>query len=697
MTDRIGQQLGNYHLIQLLGRGGFAEVYLGRHIHLDTLAAVKVLHTQLSRDDSEQFHTEARTIAHLAHPHIVRILDYGIDSGTPFLVMDYAPNGTLHQQHPRGTLLPPALVARYITQIAAALQYAHQHGIIHRDVKPENMLVDRQKEILLSDFGIALAAQSSRYRSIHEMAGTISYMAPEQIQFHPCPASDQYALGVTVYEWLSGARPFQGTFFEVASQHMLAAPLPLANRVPGVSPALEEVLFTALAKDPAHRFASVWAFPQAFTRLSTGKPVVSLPEPTLPPSLPALSPSGLLQASSTAHTLHPAVPVGRIEYAAAEHYDTLVSSLRPSTLSERAQIDTPPALPLKEVYQLSTRRLSRRTILSGIAGMVALGSAATWFVTTHKDASVLPPFAHPQPSPVPAHILGAHLFTFSGHSDIVSSLAWSQDGKRVASGSFDTTVQVWDATTGNNLLVYQGHANKVTTVMYSYDNVRLASGSVDATVQIWDAATGAHLLTYDAHKYPVRTLAWSTKPINSSIASGGSDNEVHVWDIATQATHYIYKGHTQAINQISWSTDGSHIASASADATVQVWSPSTGERSLNYRGHKQEVRTVQWTPDGTFIASGGLDGVVQVWNSSTGQLALAYKGHTAPINQITWSPDSKYVASASDDGTVHVWNAFTGARVLVYRGHSSGALAVAWSPDNTSVASGSNDMTVQVW
>jgi serine/threonine protein kinase len=239
MTDRIGQQLGNYHLLQLLGRGGFAEVYLGRHIHLDTLAAVKVLHTQLSRDDSEQFHTEARTIAHLTHPHIVRILDYGIADGTPFLVMDYAPNGTLHQQHPRGTRLQPTLVAHYVIQIAAALQYAHEHGIIHRDVKPENMLVDRQKEILLSDFGIALAAQSSHYRSVHEMAGTISYMAPEQIQFHPCPASDQYALGITVYEWLSGERPFHGTFFEVASQHMLAAPPPLYNRVPGLSSALE--------------------------------------------------------------------------------------------------------------------------------------------------------------------------------------------------------------------------------------------------------------------------------------------------------------------------------------------------------------------------------------------------------------------------------------------------------------------------
>lgn len=694
MTDRIGQQLGNYCLLQLLGRGGFAEVYLGRHIHLDTLAAVKVLHTQLSRDDSEQFHTEARTIAHLAHPHIVRILDYGIDNDTPFLVMDYAPNGTLHQQHPRGTLLPPTLVARYVTQIAAALQYAHEQGIIHRDVKPENMLVDRQKEILLSDFGIALAAQNSRYRSVHEMAGTISYMAPEQIQFHPCPASDQYALGITVYEWLSGERPFHGTFFEVASQHMLAAPPPLHNRVPGLSSALEEVLFTALAKDPARRFPSVQAFAQAFAQLYTGRSAVSLPEPPILPSAPSASSS--LQAGSTVYVTRPAGPVGRTEYATAEQYNARISSFRPST-PERAQIDTPPALPLRGLDRFQAKHLSRRTILAGITGLVALGSVGTWFATTRKDAPAWPSFTNAQPSPAPAHVLGAHRFTFSGHSDIVSSLSWSQDGRRMASGSFDTTVQIWDATTGNNLLVYQGHANKVTTVAYSYDGVHLASGGVDATVQVWDAATGAHLLTYDAHNYPMRTLAWSTRPINNFIASAGSDNEVHVWEIATRATRSIYKGHTQAINQVSWSTDGSHIASASADATVQVWNPTTGEREVNYRGHKQEVRTVQWTPDGTFIASGGQDGVVHVWNSSTGELALAYKGHTAPINQLSWSPDGKYVASASDDGTIHAWNAFTGARLLMYRGHASSVLAVAWSPDNNSIASGGTDTTVQVW
>ncbi len=159
MTNWLGQQLGNYKLVRLLGKGAFAEVYLGSHIFLDTLAAVKILYTQLSDANTKTFFAEARTIAHLMHPHIVRVLDFDIEENTPFLIMDYAPNGTLRQRCPTGTLLPLANVVDYIKQAASALQYAHDQKIIHRDVKPENMLLGPGENILLSDFGIAVVAQ----------------------------------------------------------------------------------------------------------------------------------------------------------------------------------------------------------------------------------------------------------------------------------------------------------------------------------------------------------------------------------------------------------------------------------------------------------------------------------------------------------------------------------------------------------
>src|SRR5579884_2064987 len=268
MADRVGQQLGNYRLLRLLGEGGFAQVYLGEQVYLKTLAAIKVLHTRLAQDDLEGFLSEARTIASLKHPRIVRVLDFGVEGGTPFLVMDFAPGSTLRERLPKGTQLSPVAILPMVQQITDALQYAHDRKLIHRDVKPENMLLDERQQIMLSDFGIATIAQSSRYQQTEGVAGTAAYMAPEQLRGRPRPASDQYSLGIVVYEWLSGRRPFEGTFVEIASQHLLQPPPPLYGRIPGISHELEQVVMKALAKDPMQRFANVGEFASALVEVS---------------------------------------------------------------------------------------------------------------------------------------------------------------------------------------------------------------------------------------------------------------------------------------------------------------------------------------------------------------------------------------------------------------------------------------------
>src|SRR3989440_8859733 len=145
MVNRIGQQLGNYRLMRLLGRGSFAEVYLGEHLYLKSQAALKVLRTSLEDEDVTQFLAEGQTLARLTHPQIVRVHDFAVEHGTPFLVMDYASRGTLRQRHPKGSCLPLDTVVAYVRQVAAALQYAHNRNVIHRDVKPENMLLGTQR------------------------------------------------------------------------------------------------------------------------------------------------------------------------------------------------------------------------------------------------------------------------------------------------------------------------------------------------------------------------------------------------------------------------------------------------------------------------------------------------------------------------------------------------------------------------
>src|SRR5438309_8899534 len=176
MADRFGQQFGNYRLVALLGQGGYAKVYLGQHVRFNQKAAIKVVHAHLSSQEAEHFQHEAETIATLAHPSIVRVFDFDVQDGVPFLVMEYAPNGSLRQRFPRGSVVPLAQIIASVKQVADALQYAHEQKFIHRDVKPENMLLGRREEVLLSDFGLAALAHSSASLSTQGPVGTLPYM-----------------------------------------------------------------------------------------------------------------------------------------------------------------------------------------------------------------------------------------------------------------------------------------------------------------------------------------------------------------------------------------------------------------------------------------------------------------------------------------------------------------------------------------
>ena len=285
MIDNSGKQLGNYRLQKLLGHGGFADVYLGEHIYLHTQAAIKVIHTQVRSEDTESFRNEALLIAHLEHPNIIRVLDFGIQDTTPFLVMEYASGGTLRQRIPKGTRLAPVIFLPYVQQVAAALQYAHNEKIIHRDVKPENMLLSADERVKLSDFGIALIAGSTQSQQTEPNAiGTMWYMAPEQFQGKARPASDQYALAVVVYEWLTGEKPFKATsYIELISQHLISSPLPIDEQALGIPHTVTQVLWKALSKDPHERFARIQDFADALERafsLNEPIPVQSLPQHT---------------------------------------------------------------------------------------------------------------------------------------------------------------------------------------------------------------------------------------------------------------------------------------------------------------------------------------------------------------------------------------------------------------------------------
>ena len=422
MADRLGQQFGNYRLVSLLGQGGYAEVYLGQHVRLNQQAAIKVLHAHLTDQEAEHFQQEAQTIATLVHPGIVRVFDYDVQEGVPFLIIDYAPNGTLRRRYPKGTLVPLSVIVSSVKQVADALQYAHEQKFIHRDVKPENMLVGRRQEVLLSDFGIATIAHSTSSLNVSAQgtSGTLAYMAPEQIEGHPRPASDQYALAVVVYEWLCGERPFEGSMSEMMAQHLSMPPPPLRERMPAIPAEVEQVVLRALAKDPKARFASVVDFARALEQASQRAltPTAQLANEQAAPGSIAATGYGTV-AVAPGHPVLPTestpsadLPVGVLEptaypgSVAPNGLDTPKSGATSET-PQRGQVVPPTAavvsLPMKPTMpiQQNARRISRMSaalliglvvviITGGVLGSVSL-LAHFGVIGTHSGSPALQP------------------------------------------------------------------------------------------------------------------------------------------------------------------------------------------------------------------------------------------------------------------------------------------------------------------
>jgi len=733
MMDHTGQQLGNYRLSRLLGKGGFADVYLGEHIYLRTFAAIKVLHAQLTADTMDGFQTEAQTIGRLRHPNIIRVLDFGVQNGTPYLVMDYAPKGTLRQLHPKGSRLSLPTIVHYVKQIAEALHYAHGEKFIHRDIKPENMLLGTHNEILLSDFGIATMAQSSRYQMTQDVVGTVSYMAPEQIQGKPRPTSDEYALGIVIYEWLTGSCPFHGSFTEIASQHMFASPPPLREKLPTISPDVEQVLSMALDKDPQKRFATLRAFANALEQ-ATGKGAATLlpgdatfipPATTGSTITPVLSQSELLTFISPSNT-----DATRISAPEPVVLAAVETGTRLPTPGLPTPIDTapPPEPPKKQ------RRYTRRVLLGGVGGLIIVGGGAVaWLAMTknlpfihaynatpttttlptapatpNPTATATPnptpttapsPTPHPSPTPTapptpqPTFVSPA-ILTYDGPSKMYAA-AWSPNGTWIASGGNSSLVEIWAATSKSSLFSYNGGSAKVYSVAWSPDGMRIASGHSDGSVQIWDVNSQKRTFYQKGHTYQVNSVAWS--PNGAYVVSGSGDATVKVWDATAGTLLYTYTGHAHYVNSVAWSHNGNYIVSGSGDATAQVWIPTTGQRILSYTGHSDVVLSVAWAPNDTSIASGSKDNTAQLWDSTTGNRTLTYQQHSNYVLAVAWSSDGTLIASGSSDTTAQVWSASSGTRFRDYTGHTNQVEGIAWSPDSPKVVSASDDWTVQIW
>lgn len=264
MTNFSGHYFGHYFLQRRIGSGGYADVYEAKDVFLDRYVAVKVLKVRVNPSDLREVirnAREARTTARLRHPHIVGVIEFNIHRDIPYIVMEYAKNGSLRHVHRVGESLPEDTIIHYLRQITEALNFIHANGIIHQDVKPENMLLGDNNEILVSDFGTVAFIQNTGPQNVGECIGTVKYMAPERfLDDAPTPASDIYSLAVVVFEWYTGEQLFSGSTSEIIRQHRFVIPSTRRMNALGISPAIQRVLLKALAKNPLDRYHSAPEF-----------------------------------------------------------------------------------------------------------------------------------------------------------------------------------------------------------------------------------------------------------------------------------------------------------------------------------------------------------------------------------------------------------------------------------------------------
>ncbi|RKL05933.1 Vegetative incompatibility protein HET-E-1 [Fusarium oxysporum] len=289
----------------------------------------------------------------------------------------------------------------------------------------------------------------------------------------------------------------------------------------------------------------------------------------------------------------------------------------------------------------------------------------------------------------------AVLQTLEGHTNIVSSVVFSKDDRLIASGSYDSTIKIWNVATGKEEQTLEGHIGLVSSVVFSKDSRLIASGSNDSTIKIWNVTTGKEEQTLEGHTGSVNSVVFSKD--DRLIASGSGDRTIKIWNVATGKEEQTLKGHTSLVSSVVFSSDSTLIASGSYDSTIKIWNITTGKEEQTLEGHISSVSSVVFSSDGTLIASGSYDTTIKIWNVATGKEEQTLEGHTGSVGSVVFSKDDRLIASGSGDRTIKIWNVATGKEEQTLKGHTSLVSSVVFSSDSTLIASGSYDGTVKIW
>jgi serine/threonine protein kinase len=696
-------KIGSYTLISQIGRGGFGVVWLAEK---RTAIATTRFALKLARDedvDIEAFKHEAVIWAQVSgHPNVLPIIEADIYDGQAVIVSEYAPGGSLQDWLKKHGGRAPSIEAavEMATEILDGLEYLHEQRIIHRDLKPDNILLQRETP-RLADFGIARVIKTGSYSQ--NLSGTFAYMAPEAFDGKRNEQTDVWSVGVILYQMLAGRLPYdQPDIVSLVGAIVHHDPPPLPDSIPD---SLRSAVMRALKRDAAERYQSAAEMRRDLRAVS-----YELWRPHAPAADPNVALIPETQRSEPPITPTPvSMPIETVfsPFDAAAppppKFDTTPIQPPPAAVARTVGLSTPqstgssPALPTSErARQDNKGGLRRSTIVFGVVGvfavvlvlaLVALAVSRWWpSNTTGQQAGT---------SSTADNSLDFNLKqTLGGHSDSVIAIAFSSDGKQLASGSADKTFKLWDTQTGALEQTVTGHSHGVHAIAYSPDGKTLATGSDDKTIKLWNAQTGALKQTLTGHGSAVHTIAFS--PDGKQLASGSTDKTVKLWDTQTGELREVLTGHSETIKTIAYSPDGKTLASGSDDKTIKLWDPHTGALKQTLTGHSSGIHGLAYSPDGKLLASASIDKTIKLWDPQTGALKQTLTGHSDGIHGLAFSSKGT-LASASMDKTIKLWDAQTGALKQTLTGHSEAAYALAFSPDGKQLASGSIDKTIKLW
>jgi WD40 repeat protein/serine/threonine protein kinase len=608
-------------------------------------------------------------------------------------------------------------VARIGVQVADALEHAHKQGVLHRDVKPSNLLLDARGTVWVTDFGLAKAHDQPDLTHSGDVLGTLRYMPPEAFDGKADARGDVYSLGLTLYELLALRPAFDETDrHQLIKQVTAAVPPRLGRLAPAVPRDLATVVEKAIDRDPARRYPTAGELAADLQRFLDDVPIrarrVGRVERLgrwcrrnpvvagLTAAVVLLFAAGFVgvtwnywQADAARRKLEATLYVQSIALAHRE--------LSADNLGRAVEYlnECPVGLRQWEWYYLKRLCRVEPTVLSGGAKEVyaaAFSPDGGRLAAAHGDGTI----------GLFDVETGEHRQPLSGHTKVVFSVAFHPDGRHLASASADGTVKVWDVTTGATIHTHPGQARGgggasfvgSGGVAFSPDGRRLAAVR-DNGFTVWDVEGGREISSPSPKEGEVSFVAFS--PDGRFLASGNGKGLLRVWDARTGQLVHEIPAHNAVITAVAFRPHSRWVATAGYDRTVKVWDVTTGQVLRTLPGQSRTVFGLAFTPDGRRLAACGEDTTVKLLDADTHQELLTLHGHTFFCPGVAFSPDGRRLASAGLDGTVRIWDASPltggeGAESLTLR-HDGEVWSVAFSPDGRHVASGGHDGTVRLW